>query len=1126
MSDNLFLDSFDKLTGQKRVTRRKAKAVTPEDDVTVGEDRPSIFSRAKEASLSGLGAIGNALDLPGSMVRDLVHTAQTGTFHNPLDQLLSPFSDKNRASGRDIGRAAGAMSSDDTTGNWFGGLGIEIATDPLSYLTLGANAVGKGGKAMKAAGLMDDVTKVAAKKAGRTLGSMGAREARVTTTVDDMLHAATPAGKQAAQDYAAKAGIDLAAEGSKPLGGIAGIGLPFMDPSIILGTGKTGQRVAQALDTAGSAIKHAKVPFTKFEPLNELSRLFDAKQLGTKTREGQAAARGLFDVQTGNRAAAGLEGAELAHGLDAAGLGTHADSSTIRAAVEARGTADPAWMSLPHDAKQAILKAADSIDELRKQHEEWGTGGKQLEDLYAKYWPREMTEGVGLSGGKPGQPFTTMTGSRKGRENYLKDIQGGTETIKQIFQDPTIDEMLKGGSSRKHIADFIEFAYGDKMSKTYQVMGNGGKPALDKSGKPLVKNRFRRLAAVLAKVPDDVRKSGLFGNHPAADFEKHLVSARDSIAAGKTILETIAQPGIVQSGSQAAQVPGTKTLRQVLQSTGIAFGDHEKGGLKKLWDLTSGGAPLPPDPKVAWKNFLAPMLDWRIDEGLADDMARMNKAITGPEAASEIITALDSFSNIWKAFQTGVWPKFHVRNLLSGQVQNWIAGMFSAGSVKDAEGMMRGKAVKGASQIPEVARLAAQRGVTALDDDTATKLLSEIAYAHKVVGKYDAAATVGKVGDATPATIEGMLSAMPGENAFDFKQVGRKFIGREPGTNFNPFDVRGVGNRTESGFGPAAAGEDAGYFVEGLNRMAPFIDLLKKGWSADAAAKKVGEAQVLYQNRNYTKFESQAMARALPFYKFAKGMLPYTLNQLAERPGGKLAQIIRAEHRAHGADEMTPEYIADTASIPLSKAADGTRRYITGLGLMHEDPLSLFGGGPQGMALEAASRMNPILKAPLEYATGETFFQKGPSGGRELEDLDPQLGRILANVTGSEKAVKFPGSQTLELLLGNSPLSSALTQVRTATDPRKGVAAKASNLLTGVRVSDVSPGAQDAILRQQVQQMEKELGAKKYVKTYFPAAEKEKLSPHDRALVEELIATEKQLQARAKTRKAAKEKAK
>ena len=85
--------------------------------------------------LSVVGAVGNALDLPGSMVRD----ALAG--ENFVDQLLTPFSDVNRTSGRKLLEKMGARRNKETgIGGWFrdpyegvldiAGFATEIVLDP------------------------------------------------------------------------------------------------------------------------------------------------------------------------------------------------------------------------------------------------------------------------------------------------------------------------------------------------------------------------------------------------------------------------------------------------------------------------------------------------------------------------------------------------------------------------------------------------------------------------------------------------------------------------------------------------------------------------------------------------------------------------------------------------------------------------------------------------------------------------------------------------------------------------------------------------------------------------------------------------------------------------------------
>ena len=80
------------------------------------------------ALFNAAGAVGNAIDLPGSSVRD----ALAG--RNPLDQWATPLTDKNRTSGRDLLRVRGLAGSKDTWGNFAGGMLTEAALDPLNFI--------------------------------------------------------------------------------------------------------------------------------------------------------------------------------------------------------------------------------------------------------------------------------------------------------------------------------------------------------------------------------------------------------------------------------------------------------------------------------------------------------------------------------------------------------------------------------------------------------------------------------------------------------------------------------------------------------------------------------------------------------------------------------------------------------------------------------------------------------------------------------------------------------------------------------------------------------------------------------------------------------------------------------
>jgi len=123
-----------------------------------------------------LEALGSALDLPGSSIRDVL------SLRNPVDQWLTPFSQENRTSGQEMLGRWGLGDDHD-----LGGFAAEILTDPASLLgggmalkgLRGLNVLGKGSKIGKATTLAKALFKSpeATSTAWRDLTGVAARDA-------------------------------------------------------------------------------------------------------------------------------------------------------------------------------------------------------------------------------------------------------------------------------------------------------------------------------------------------------------------------------------------------------------------------------------------------------------------------------------------------------------------------------------------------------------------------------------------------------------------------------------------------------------------------------------------------------------------------------------------------------------------------------------------------------------------------------------------------------------------------------------------------------------------------------------------------------------------------------------
>src|SRR5262249_37181466 len=157
--------------------------------------------------------------------------------------------------------------------------------------------------------------------------------------------------------------------------------------------------------------------------------------------------------------------------------------------------------------------------------------------------------------------------------------------------------------------------------------------------------------------------------------------------------------------------------------------------------------------------------------------------------------------------------------------------------------------------------------------------------------------------------------------------------------------------------------------------------------------------------------------------------LPWTLEQLMEQPGGATASAIKAATGIRRDQGFVPEYIGEGLALPLGAEQGGTQRFLSRTGLPFEDFMPFDpsrGIGAAGMDL--LGQTNPLIKGPLELATGKQFFT-----GRDLADL-------------SDKGLT--GETVVDQALMNSPAGRFLTTARTLADERKGIGAKALHLLT------------------------------------------------------------------------------
>ena len=512
---------------------------------------------------------------------------------------------------------------------------------------------------------------------------------------------------------------------------------------------------------------------------------------------------------------------------------------------------------------------------------------------------------------------------------------------------------------------------------------------------------------------------------------------------------------------------------------------------------------------------LEPVLDWRkladdevtVSQELADALLGVKQFTQRGPMMDSFLKFVDSFTQMFKGNVTLPFPSFATRNFASGQFVN-----VTSGDVKTLADLNQYK--QAFTRARDIGRNPGEHAKIIQEiramDIVGNKHLDDVDY----VGNWNTAYVGRPSREVTPGKMEATVLGKDWwrRNIDDAKEyvdanpeLGRDMIGQKSRLEktvkkyFDPKDPSLTITKKEAlkrnlklkdlketfeevAIEPTlprtrkihrsvlSAGSHFNQIVEWQNRVPLYLYLREKGYSAAAAADRVRSLQFDYGR--LTRFEKEAMRRVIPFYAFTRNMAPLFFETLLTRPGGAMSQTIRATRIGTDSSEILPHHVQSRTAIPLGSSDDPSqpRSFITGLGLAHEDPLSYFqtlGGGPvsalRGAAMQGLSRMNPLLKYPLEMATGSSFYQVDQSGkGKQLEDLSPQLGQLLANlrqrVTGEEQ-FRTPdpvGGYWFENLVSNTPLSRGLGVASRALDPRDPWS-KLPSFFLGPKVTTLSP---------------------------------------------------------------------
>ncbi len=539
-------------------------------------------------------------------------------------------------------------------------------------------------------------------------------------------------------------------------------------------------------------------------------------------------------------------------------------------------------------------------------------------------------------------------------------------------------------------------------------------------------------------------------------------------------MDAITNPEILKSADEVGDAAGYVSVGDFLKNNAGKELGFELGGtegnrgyayvLNKLGITDAGTAGMTGE---ALEEATDQLGNFYMPKDIADDFGRYIDVPKQIEPVNKLLEFFDSFTSMLKSGLL-THPARFTRDAVSAAYNNVIIGGFSKRGYVEAKKMMNGIDID-VTDVPWIRDNLAARGIVpsnpnyareALDEFKGTLVANEIIDPAQGLGSQVSANA--NLARSETQTLDDVLGMAPGNRE---QGIGSILKGAVPKTlqQAHPGNIRGVGEGW-TGTGPkrtvttntvAKAGEEMSQFVEGINRIAPFLTLLRKGYDPSTARMKVAMAQVDYKPSNFTAFERSYVTRWIPFYRFTRKQAPFQVGEIMEKPGGFLAQSMRGMNKLRDPDTILPEYLSQSLAVPIPGGDEGDQRFITGFGLPMEDVFGMIRPGPnafqfaKGTTQELLGRLHPFAKAPIELATGTQLFS-----GRNMEDLRGVMSDIIYNAGLTDSPPNTP--ILLEQLISNSPASRVLSSVRTAMDPRKGFAAKALQLGTGIRFADTN----------------------------------------------------------------------
>ena len=907
--------------------------------------------------------------------------------------------------------------------------------------------------------------------------------------------------------------------------------------------GPLGDALSYGLDNIGD--------IARFSPVGRgIGKLADKSVLNQFSAEDQLLAKRLTNREALKSADATTKMSKLLRSVDSdlVALLKDADNGRYyRAAVE--GNEKYLETLFKNSNKFRVLKNHRQFDKLVSEGKKFfkgyldesaeaGIRSAKLKDPFGNdYFSRSLDRSLFPDLSKAGiktKETAVQLGDMQARSPEF-NIPGGTGLINQVSRDLAADGSLReSGKLTDHIMQRVKSAQGvlgpAPVAPTQVQKVVNGKKLFDQSGNAVMetvmkspeydKGKAKELANKLLNMDEGALKEGVtvFGENPLQAMEQYgrgrsrmigraeeiqniIAQTAEEGGSGTSIVNKLNQLGMESTFRSPLKQPYRGAKMNVVNAINSLQG---KGVIDNIGDLG----------------------DWTTNTSVQKRLSNIATFYEDNQAKSDFFKFVGALTKNFKIWVLAT-PRRTNRDWYSGAFSNYITHPVARDQIAGyavAKRAIIEQDWDGArnllDKIPRYARIKAAGGdiVKAAQDDLAlvdimdsTGKLRDIDPTGKLLdnepevfsryfGGDGKAQTTGafRTYDRTLGKVFGTANpnvTYPKNSGYG-QELGRNL--KDYGENLTPFEG-GFGAMLGGNFKPArqftqvknpllrASARNADN-TDTINRMGGFYAMLQGGYSPEAAAAAIKEAQIDYSS--LTRFERQYLATLFPFWSYQSRVVKWGARTMARSPAFKniaLRGPMRIGESQEKEGDVAPARIQERYGIPMPEGlqhmlapligtpVDGVDVYLSDIDIPFVDSLNtikpvidiedttMWGSNPLVGSKTASetfktiggSMLNPLAKFGIEQVSGQDLFTKTPLDATRRTGAT-LAGRMGAGSSTQETVGVLEPMFTSVLPALNHPLSMARKISSPKGDSLLGNTTEAlTNISLGIKVERI-----------------------------------------------------------------------